>query len=203
MLHAATHGAGVVLGVAGLWWMLELSLRAGDGWRVLASAIYGVSLIATFATSTLYHRYYASPRRDFYQLLDHCAIYLLIAGTSTPVLLVALRETIGGWLVAAMWTLALLGILSKLRYRHRHPKLSLASYLLMGWLMLIIAPQMTAVIGSSAVWWLVAGGVCYSIGAAFYMRKQMYLHHLIWHVFVLAGATCHFLSVAWYVLPVS
>jgi len=200
-MHAGSHGAGVVLSIAGLWWMLTVSLAADDAWRIAASGIYGLSLIALFATSTLYHSRYASPHRQRYKLIDHCAIYLLIAGTSTPVLLVALRSTLGWWLFGAMWGLAALGIAGKLCFGHRFPRLSLASYLLMGWLMLIVAPQMSAAIGAGGLGWLVAGGVCYSLGAAFYVRKQMYLHHVIWHLFVLAGAACHFVAIARYVLP--
>ncbi len=201
-IHAVSHGAGLLLSIAGLLWMLNLSIDAADPWRIVASSIYGASLIALFLTSTLYHGLYASPRRHLFKLLDHCAIYLLIAGSSTPFLLVALRSDTGWWLFGAMWALAAAGILTKVRYRHRYPRLSLASYLLMGWLMAIVVPELTDVIGASGMAWLVASGLCYTVGAVFYAAKKMRFSHAIWHLFVLAGAACSFLAVAWYVLPV-
>ena len=182
--------------------MLNLSIGAADSWRIAASSIYGASLISLFLTSTLYHGLHASPHRPLFKLLDHCAIYLLIAGTSSPFLLVAIRTDTAWWLFGGMWALAAAGILSKLLYRHRYPRLSLASYLLMGWLMVIVVPELTVAIGPDGMAWLVAGGIAYSVGVAFYMAKQMRFSHAIWHFFVLGGAACHFLTVVWYVLPV-
>jgi hemolysin III len=201
MLHAVTHGVGAVLGAGGLIWMLQRSFAAADVWRVTASTVYGLSLIAMFATSTLYHGLHKSPRRDLFKLLDHCAIYLLIAGTATPFLLVAMQTDLRWWLFGAMWSLAAAGIWSKLSLGHKHPRLSLASYLLMGWVMVFAVPQLNDAIGERGIAWLFAGGVSYTVGAAFYTAKRMYLHHAIWHLFVLGGAACHFLAVLWYVLP--
>ncbi len=200
-VHAITHGMGAVLSVVGLTWMLRLSIDASDPWRIAASIVYGASLIALFGASTIYHSFHASSKKHVFKLLDHCAIYLLIAGTSTPFLLIAMQTDIRWWLFAAIWSLAALGILSKLWLGHRYPKLSLASYLMMGWLMIFAVPQLLDAIGGEGLTWLVAGGLSYTIGAAFYMAKRLYLHHAIWHLFVLAGATCHFLAVLWYVLP--
>lgn len=201
MLHAASHGIGVILSVAALVWMLELSIAATDPWRIIASIVYGVSLILMFTTSTLYHGLYKSPRKHLFKLFDHCAIYLLIAGTTTPFLLVAMQTDMRWWLFGATWSMAIIGILSKLWLGHRYPKLSLASYLIMGWLMVIAVPQLVDAIGTNGIAWLVAGGVSYTVGALFYMAKRMFLHHAIWHVFVLAGAACHFFAVIGYVLP--
>lgn len=192
----------MILSIAGLWWMLDLSIDSADTWRIAASSIYGLSLVTLFFTSTLYHGMHGSPHRDVFKLLDHCAIYLLIAGSSTPFLLVALRTNTSWWLFAAMWLLAVIGILSKIIFRHRFPRVSLAGYLLMGWLMLVVMPELTEVIGADGLYWVIASGLCYSVGALFYTRKKMYLHHAIWHVFVLAGAACGFFAVAIYVLPV-
>ena len=201
-IHAASHGAGLLLSIAGLWWMLKLSISVSDPLRVSASSIYGASLIALFLTSTLYHGLYASPHRPLFKLLDHCAIYLLIAGTSTPFLIVAMQSDTGWWLFGTMWALAAAGILSKLWHGHRYPRLSLAGYLLMGWLLVFVTPELIDVIGANGMAWLVAGGLCYTIGAAFYAAKKMVFHHVIWHLFVLTGAACNFLAVVWYVLPV-
>jgi hemolysin III len=203
MLHAVTHGIGAVLGAGGLVWMLQRSFAVADGWRVIASAVYGLSLIAMFATSTLYHGLHQSPRRDLFKLLDHCAIYILIAGTATPFLLVAMQSNLRWWLFSGIWVLAAAGVWSKLSLGHKHPRISLASYLLMGWIMVVAVPQLNDAIGADGIGWLIAGGVSYTVGAAFYMAKRLYLHHAIWHVFVLGGAACHFLAVIWYVLPLT
>jgi hemolysin III len=202
LLHAISHGAGVILSIGGLSWMLYLSIGAADPWRIVASVVYGASLISLFLASTLYHAWPSSPRKHHFKLFDHCAIYLLIAGTYTPFLLVAMRTNTGWWLFGAIWSLATAGILTKLWLRHRYPRLSLISYLMMGWLVVIAGPQVSAAVGPSGMDWVIAGGVSYTVGAVFYMANRMPLNHAIWHLFVLAGGVCHFLAVTWYVLPV-
>ncbi len=143
-----------------------------------------------------------NPRhREIFKLLDHCAIYLLIAGTYTPFLLVAMRTNTGWWLFGTIWALATAGIIKKLWFRHRFPKLALATYLAMGWLAVVAAPQLAAAIGPNGMAWLVAGGICYSIGAVFYVLDSVPFNHTVWHVFVLGGGVCHFLVVVWHVLP--
>ena len=201
VLHAITHGVGVLLSIFGLSWMLYLSIGAEDPWRVVASSIYGATLIMLFLASTAYHSMYASRHREIFKLLDHCAIYLLIAGTYTPFLLVAMRNNTGWWLFGTIWALATAGIIKKLWFRHRYPKIALASYLAMGWLAVIAAPQMAEAIGPNGMAWLVAGGVLYSVGAIFYVAKKIPFNHTVWHLFVLGGGVCHFLSIAWHVLP--
>lgn len=202
-IHAGSHGAGLLLSIAGLVWMLNLSFGAADAWRIAASGIYGFSLICLFLTSTLYHGLHDSPHRDLFKLLDHCAIYVLIAGSATPFLLVTLRGDTSWWLLGAMWAMAVAGILGKVRYGHAYPRLSLASYLLMGWLMVIVLPELSDVIDSNGMAWLVASGLSYTVGAAFYAAKRVRFSHAIWHLFVLAGAACSFFAVVWYVLPLT
>ena len=201
VLHAITHGVGVLLSIFGLSWMLYVSIGAADPWRIVASSIYGASLVTLFLASTVYHSMYASRHREIFKLLDHCAIYLLIAGTYTPFLLVAMRGSTGWWLFGTIWALATAGIIKKLWFRHRFPRIALASYLVMGWLAVLALPQLATSIGANGMAWLVAGGLLYSIGAAFYVAKKMPFNHTVWHVFVLAGGLCHFLGVIWYVLP--
>lgn len=200
-VHAVSHGAGLILSIVGLSWMLNVSIATSDPWRIIASCIYGASLISLFLASTLYHAMHASPRTQLFKLLDHCAIYLLIAGSYTPFLLVSMRTNTGWWLFGAIWSMATAGILTKLWFRHRYPRLALASYLLMGWLVVIAAPQVAHAIGSNGMAWLIAGGLSYTVGAMFYAAKRLSYSHAIWHIFVLAGAICHFLAVIWYVLP--
>lgn len=201
VFHAISHGAGVILSIAGLSWMLYLSISAADPWRIVASSVYGASLIALFLSSTLYHASRSAKHKRVFKLLDHCAIYLLVAGTYTPFLLVAMRTSTGWWLFGAIWSLATAGILTKLWFQHRYPRWSLASYLLMGWLVVIAAPEVAEAIGPKGVFWLLAGGVSYTVGALFYSAKRLTFNHAIWHLFVLAGGICHFLAVIWYVLP--
>lgn len=201
ILHSSTHALGVLLSVVGLSWMLYLSIAAADPWRIVASSVYGASLIALFLASTIYHGMYKSRHREIFKLLDHCAIYLLIAGSYTPFLLVAMRTNTGWWLFGAIWALATAGIIKKLWFRHRFPRVALASYLAMGWLVVVAAPQMAEALGRNGMAWLVAGGLFYSIGAFFYAAKKIPFNHAVWHVFVLGGGVCHFLSVVWHVLP--
>jgi hemolysin III len=203
IFHSLSHGAGVILSIAGLSWMLYVSIETADPWRIVASVVYGLSLIALFLASTVYHAMYASKHQPLFKLLDHCAIYLLIAGTYTPIMLVAMRNATGWWLFGAIWTLATAGILTKLWFQHRFPKLALAGYLVMGWLCVIAIPQIAAAIGPDGMTWLVAGGLAYTVGAIFYAFDRLVYNHAIWHLFVLAGGICHFLAVIWYVLPMS
>jgi len=199
--HAATHGLGALLSIGALLWMLDVSIAGADKWRIVASAVYGLSLITLFSASTLYHSLHKSAHRHFLKILDHCAIYILIAGTATPFLLIAMQGGIRWWLFGAMWAMAAIGIWSKLTHGHKHPRVSLISYLLMGWLMVIAIPELTDAIGDNGIRWLVAGGINYTVGALFYMAKGMKFSHVIWHLFVLGGSACHFVPVILYVLP--
>lgn len=203
LVHAITHGIGVILSIGGLSWMLYVSINVADPWRIVASSIYGATLILLFLSSTIYHSMFRSRHREIFKLIDHCAIYLLIAGTYTPFLLVAMRSETGWWIFGTVWALATAGIVKKLWFRHRFPKVALASYLAMGWLIVVAAPQMADAIGPNGMAWLVAGGVSYSAGAVFYAVDRIPFNHAIWHVFVLAGGICHFFGVALHVLPTS
>ena len=201
LVHAITHGIGVILSIVGLSWMLYVSINIADPWRIVSSSIYGATLITLFLASTLYHSMYASRHREIFKILDHCAIYLLIAGTYTPFLLVAMRSSTGWWIFGTIWALATAGIVKKLWFRHRFPKIALASYLAMGWLIVVAAPQVAEAIGPHGMGWLVAGGVSYSVGAIFYVVERIPFNHAIWHLFVLVGGICHFFGVALHVLP--
>ena len=201
LVNAISHGAGVILSAAGLAWMLYLSIETADPWRIIASIVYGVSLVCLFLASTLYHTFHDSHRKHLFKLLDHCAIYLLVAGTYTPFLLVAMRTDTGWWLFGGIWSLATAGILTKIWFGHRYPWMSLAGYLLMGWLVLLALPQVTVAIGGNAMFWLVAGGISYTVGTLFYAANRLPFNHSIWHLFVLTGGICHFIAIVGYILP--
>ncbi len=201
VFHSLSHGAGVVLGIAGLSWMLFTSIAMADPWRIAASLVYGICLILLFLASTVYHAMHASEHRPIYKLLDHCAIYLMIAGTYTPFVLIAMRNPTGWALFGAIWALAVIGIVFKIWFRERFPKLAMTGYLLMGWLVIVAAPQVAEVLSRDGMIWLVGGGLAYTVGAIFYSLESLRYNHAIWHLFVLLGGVCHFLAIALHVLP--
>jgi len=198
--NSTSHGIGIILGIIGLVMML---LTAGnDATRIASAIIYGLSVILLFSTSTIYHSVTNQSTRALMKTLDHCAIYCLIAGTYTPYMLISLENSGGYYYLTAIWTIALLGVLFKIFLGHRFPKTSLASYLAMGWFILIAGKDMLANVSSEGLTLLAAGGICYTIGAIFYAWKKLVFNHAIWHLFVLGGAGFHFFSIYWYVLPV-
>lgn len=198
--HVITHGFGAILSIGALSWMLYLSISASDPWRIAASVVYGLSLVALFTASTLYHSFHSHEKRHIFEMLDQCAIYVLIAGSYTPFLLVSMRDGIGWLMFGVIWTLATAGVLTQFYFRDRYPRLLLASYLALGWLVVLVLPEVINAVGMNAFIWLAAGGLFYTVGVAFYVRKVVY-SHAIWHLFVLAGGLCHFLAVILHVLP--
>jgi len=200
LANSTSHGVGVILGIVGLVMMLLIS--GSETTRVASAIIYGSSIILLFLSSTIYHSVTSHSARKIMKTLDHCAIYFLIAGTYTPFMLISLENS-GGWIyLSIIWLIALLGVLFKIFLGHRYPKTSLASYLAMGWFVLIAGKEMINNVSSDGLILLGTGGLCYTIGAIFYAWKKLVFNHAIWHLFVLAGATFHFLSIYWHVLPV-
>ncbi|MEQ5806809.1 hemolysin III family protein [Alteromonas sp. NFXS44] len=196
-LNSISHGAGFVAAVVGLVFLL---LRAEQPVAIAAAAVYGTTLILMFLSSTLYHSISHAKVKGILKLFDHSAIYLLIAGTYTPLLLVG----IGGWLgitmTAIVWILATGGVAFKLIARHRFPKVSVATYLLMGWIALGLIYPLYMALPGAGLWLIVAGGLCFSIGVLFYVAKSKRYTHAIWHLFVLGGCSCHFFSIYYFVV---
>ncbi|PTO92046.1 hemolysin III family protein [Vibrio sp. 10N.286.48.B8] len=201
--NAITHGLGVVLGVIGL---ILLLIRAfdyqADMLTVASMTIYGSSIILLFLASTLYHSITTEKTKRLLKTLDHCAIYLLIAGSYTPFLLVGLRTPLAMGLMAVIWGIALVGIIMKIAFVYRFKRLSLFIYLAMGWLSLIVVYQLAMNIDIGGLVLLAVGGVIYSLGVIFYVAKRIPYNHAIWHLFVLAGCACHFFAIYLYVTPV-
>ncbi|MCF7506515.1 MULTISPECIES: PAQR family membrane homeostasis protein TrhA [Vibrio] len=201
--NAITHGLGVVLGVVGL---ILLLIRAfdyqADMLTVASMAVYGSSIILLFLASTLYHSITTEKTKRLLKTLDHCAIYLLIAGSYTPFLLVGLRTPLAMGLMAVIWGIALVGIIMKIAFVYRFKRLSLFIYLAMGWLSLIVVYQLAMNINIGGLVLLAVGGVIYSLGVIFYVAKRIPYNHAIWHLFVLAGCACHFFAIYLYVTPV-
>lgn len=199
--NALTHGAGLVAALVGTVVLVTLACVGGDAWKVAGSAVFGATLVMLYAASTLYHAARTPAVRARLKVFDHCAIYLLIAGTYTPFTLVGLR---GGWgwsLFAVIWTLAVAGTVFKLFFTGRFPRLSTGIYLGMGWLVLVAIVPMVQRLPASTLAWLVAGGLAYTAGTAFYHNRRIRYAHAIWHLFVLAGSICHFAAVVTEVIP--
>jgi hemolysin III len=199
LANSSSHGLGVVLGIVGL--VLMITIADNNASKLASALIYGISIILLFLTSTIYHSVKKESTRALMKTLDHCAIYLLIAGTYTPYMLISLQNNGGALYLTAIWIIALLGVLFKIFLGHRYPKTSLASYLAMGWFVLIAGQEMLNNVSADGLYFLAIGGAFYTIGAVFYAWKKLVFNHAIWHLFVLGGATFHFLSIYWYVLP--
>jgi hemolysin III len=195
LANAITHGLGAALGVAGLVLLVVFTSLDGDPWRIVATSIYGASVVLLFVASTLYH-WFTGPRvKRVFQIIDHAAIFLLIAGTYTPFTLVTLRGPWGWSLFGVVWGIAVLGVVFESVWLGRFPRLSVALYLAMGWVGAIAAVPMWRALSGPGIAWLVAGGFAYTAGVVFFAWEKLPYHHTLWHVFVLAGAVCHFLAV--------
>lgn len=199
--NAVSHGLGTAAAIVALTLLLVKGIPVLSGWELAGVAVYGASLIALFLSSTLYHSLTHAPSKAVFKRLDHCAIYLLIAGTYTPFMMIALDTPTARILLAVVWVLAVAGVVFKAFFVHRYKKLSLATYLLMGWLSLAVFFQLWETLPKAGFWLLLAGGLCFTIGAAFYAAKQFRYTHAIWHLWVVGGAVCHCVSIGVYVIP--
>ncbi len=198
--NSITHGIGVLLSAAALAILVMLGAQSGDGWKLAAAIIYGVSLLLEYSASTLYHALPWPTAKHVFKILDHAGIYLLIAGTYTPLTLVTIREDGGWWLFVAVWVLALIGIAVEAAWAYRPGWVSVAIYLGMGWLCIVAIRPLVENLGPTGVWLLAAGGVAYTAGTAFYILKKVPYFHAVWHLFVLAGSTLQFLAIVLFVI---
>lgn len=201
LANTITHGAGLIFSIIGFIVLLVLALLRGGPWQTAGCAIYGSTLVLLYAASTFYHGVLSPRLKRALLIFDHCAIYLLIAGTYTPFLLVNLRGPWGWSLFGVMWGLALAGILFKLWFVDHFPILSTSLYVAMGWLGVIAAKPILAHVPATGLVWLLIGGLMYSIGVVFFALKKLPYSHVIWHVFVMAGSTCHYFAILYAVFP--
>jgi len=208
LANTISHGLGALLSIAGLILLLvnsvnnNLPLLATDSdkvLRIISFSIYGTSLILLFLASTLYHGVIQPKLKNLCKVLDHCAIYLLIAGTYTPLLLLSLQGNLGYSLMVLIWGIALGGIIFKLKFGGKYKKISLTTYLGMGFISFTILGELYKVLPAAAVNLLSLGGLIYCLGVIFYVQKKIPFNHAIWHLFVIGGATSHFLMIYWYV----
>jgi len=189
-----THGIGALLSVAALVILIVVALQRGSAWHVVGFTIFGSSLILLYLASTLYHAIQHPRVKSILRRFDHGAIFLLIAGTYTPFLLTRLRGPWGWSLFGVIWGLAVVGILFKAFASRGFEKLSVAVYILMGWLAVIAVKQFFAQLPPASLFWLVVGGLAYTLGVTFYAWKRLPFNHAVWHLFVLGGSVSHFFS---------
>lgn len=201
-LNAVTHGAGAVLALAGLVVLTVAATLHGSVWHIVSFVVYGISLFLLYLASTLYHSFSNLKLKHIFKVIDHSAIYLLIAGTYTPFALVLLHGKLGWTIFGVIWGLACLGILFKIFFVKRFKVFSTICYLIMGWLMIVFIKPITASLPIAGYSWLIAGGIFYTSGSVFYLWRRLPYNHAIWHLFVLAGSFSHFMTVFYYILPI-
>ena len=200
LANSVTHGFGLGISVVGAVVLVALTTLRGDPWQIFSSGVYGVSLVALYTASTLYHSFRPPEIKRVLRVFDHCAIYLLIAGSYTPFALVSLR---GGWgwtLFGLVWGLAAAGIIFKVFFTGRLNALSTTIYVLMGWLGVVAAKPIIEMVPTGALWWLAAGGIIYTAGTVFYHNRRVPYSHAIWHLFVIGGSACHYFAISHYIL---
>lgn len=198
--NAYSHLLGMILAIVGMVFLL-IKATQGNAYQVVSATIYGTSLIILYLGSTLYHSIGHSVTKRILQKIDHCAIYLLIAGSYTPFTLVSLNGAWGWSLFGISWGLALMGIVQELFLPQKNRRLSLLIYILMGWLALVAIKPLVSALSISALFWLVLGGIFYSVGIYWFINDEKIRHaHGIWHLFVIAGSLCQFASIYYWVV---
>jgi hemolysin III len=199
--NSIIHGLGIVLAISGLGVLTAFASLRGNAWHIVSCSIFGATLIILYTTSTLYHAIPNHRAKAVLRVLDHSAIFLLIAGTYTPFSLVSLRGPWGWSLFGVIWGLAIVGIIFKVTMLRRWTAISVALYLVMGWVAIVAAQPMLEAVAPGGLALLLAGGLSYTAGVVFYAWKRLPYHHAVWHAFVLAGSICHFFAVLLFVVP--
>ena len=196
--NSISHGIGLLLALLAAPVLVIAALRYGNAWNAVGVSVFAASMVTLYLASTLYHAITHDRAKRVFRMFDHGAIFLLIAGTYTPFTLGILRGPWGWTLLSLIWTLAALGLTMKAVFGSRFNRLSVVLYLVMGWLVVIAAPQVLRVMPLSGLAWLIAGGLAYTAGVGFYAAHRVRYAHFAWHLFVIAGTTCHFFAVLWY-----
>lgn len=203
LANRLTHSFAAAISLVGVVFLVTAASRTGDPYRIVSSAIYSGSLTIFYVISTLYHTIRSPKTRYVFRVLDHAGIYLVIAGTYTPITLVSLRESSGWVLFGVIWGLAIAGAIFKSFMTHRLAFLAPVFYIALGWLIVVDLEGLLTFVPIKGVLWLVAGGLFYTVGVIFYAIDRIPYNHAIWHVFVIAGSLCHYLSILWYVVPLT
>jgi hemolysin III len=199
--NSITHGIGAALATAALTILVVFAALKGDAWRIVSFAIYGTSLVLMYTSSTLYHAFTHKKAKRYFRIMDHSSIFLLIAGTYTPITLLALRDSGWGWTIFGLiWGMAILGILFKFLFYGKLEKFSVAFYVLMGWLAIVAIKPMLANLPTGLLIWIAVGGLSYTLGIIFYAWNKLPYSHSIWHLFVLGGSISHFFGILLYLV---
>jgi hemolysin III len=193
--NSVSHGIGTALAIAALIILLVLAVPGKKTVNIVGFSIYGATLILLYLASTLYHSFSPGRIKDILRVFDHASIFLLIAGTYTPITLIALRGVLGWTLFGVVWGIALLGIVFKIFWIQRFALFSTILYALMGWMIVFAIKPLLAAMSPASLTFLLAGGLAYSVGIVFYLWKSLKYSHMIWHIFVLAGSVCHFFTI--------
>ena len=196
--NTISHGLGLVLALVALPVLVLSAMRAGDVRFLVGVSVFGATMVLLYLASTLYHSTTHEAAKGMFRLFDHTAIFLLIAGTYTPFALGVLRGPWGWSMLAAVWTLAIVGIVLKVISRTRHSRISIMLYVVMGWMAVVAVKPMFALIPVPGILLIFAGGIAYTGGLAFFAANRIRYNHFIWHLFVIAGTICHFFAVLWY-----
>ena len=200
-LNSATHGIGAVLSVIGTAALIIAAGQLGDAWKVVSFSIFGATLILLYLASAFYHGSRSPKLRSTFKTLDHCAIFLLIAGTYTPFLLVNMRGTVGWTFFSIIWSLAFTGVVLKIIFKHRFRLVRVGIYLAMGWLIVFASADLMNSLSETGLRLIIAGGLVYTIGVVFYLLDRIPYMHAVWHLFVIGGSACHFSAIYLGVLP--
>ncbi|GAA0493657.1 hemolysin III family protein [Alkalibacterium sp. s-m-22] len=198
VLNAITHGIGVILSIVGLVFLVQKGLEYGGAVEVTSYTVYGSTLILLYLSSTLYHSLTFTRARKVFRVIDHCSIFLLIAGTYTPYTLITIGGRLGAILTSVIWLIALLGVVYKTVWFKKFQGLSVWLYIAMGWISLFFLNYLYQGLGTRGFIWLMAGGVSFTVGALFYRLKHVKYMHVVWHLFVLTGTVCMFFSIYLY-----
>ncbi len=197
-LHALSHGAGFFGALIGTPFLVQAALRHGGGAALVGVVVFSVTAALLYLSSTVYHVLPVGKLKEACEVVDHAAIFLLIAGTYTPFTLGVLRGTLGWSLLGLVWGIALSGVILKSIHGVRYPRISVALYLGMGWLIVVAARSLCLNLPLPGLLWLAGGGLAYTVGVAFYVNKRLVFGHFVWHLFVLAGTACHYFAILWY-----
>lgn len=200
--NAVTHGIGALLSLAGLVLLIVFASIKGTAWHVVSFTVYGVSMLLLYSCSTLVHSFKEGKVKDLFEIFDHSSIYIYIAGTYTPFMLIAARGPLGWTLFGIVWGIAIVGVVFKAFFVKRFLFMSTIFYLIMGWLIVFAWGPLTAAVPAPGITLLVIGGILYSLGTIFYVWRGFPYHHAIWHLFVLAASIVHFFAILLYLLPV-
>lgn len=202
LFNSVTHGIGILSSLAGMVVLIVFSSRYGNVHHIVSCTIFGLTLVLLYTASTLYHSFRKPNLKHVFKICDHSCIYVLIAGTYTPFLLITIQGILGWSLFAVLWSLTLAGILFKIFFVYRFKIVSTIAYILMGWIIIIAIKPLYQSLPEGGLVLLVAGGLAYTLGTIFYAWEKLPFNHAIWHLFVLTGSACHFFAVILYVIPV-